>query len=282
MKKIVLISLLAVSKVFAHGSEGVGGGDANEIVFKDVAVNIKAWIVAGNSRDVKLPSALSQQAYESSMLRVLANYNITMTEKPVLVNGTEKTCQNNLESSGHGTILCNISRFEGLRSRTNDLYRLVHHEFASLARVEKNIGAVSDYLVSDQISSHLRYEAVLRLPIVSQNSQNGVVDEFQSYTTVRKITLKKGHAFTFEMFDDLMGPFDNVTPRKFEICIGASKGDGWYSDSNHKCTGEVQDPSQSNWSLYNGYVSGDISSFLVQSQADYFVVKVEMTTPSLH
>jgi hypothetical protein len=280
MKKIILIGLLAVSKVFAHGSEGVGGGDANEIVFKDVAVNIKAWIVVGNSRGLQLPPGLSQQTYESSMLGVLTNYNITMTDKPVLVNGAEKTCQNTLESSGHGTILCNISRFEGLRNRTNDLYRLVHHEFASLARIEKNIEAVSDYVISDQISSYLKYEAVLRLPIVSQSSQNGVVDEFQSYTTVRTISLKKGQAFTFEMFDDLMTPFDNVTPRKFEICVGASKGDGWYSDSNHKCTGEVQDPSQSNLNLYNGYVSGDINSFMTQSQADYFVVKVEMTTPS--
>ncbi len=280
MKKIILIGLLAVSKVLAHGSEGVGGGDANEIVFKDVAVNIKAWIVAGNSRGLKLPAGVSQQTYEGGMLAALTNYNITMTDKPVLVNGTEKTCKNNLELFGHGTILCNISRFESLRSRTNDMYRLVHHEFASLARLEKNIGAVSDYVISDQISSYLRYEAVLRLPIFSQDSQSGVVDESQAYTTVRKITLKKGRAFTFEMFDELMTPFDNVTPRKFEICVGSSKGDGWYSDDNHKCTGEVQDPSQSNLSLFKGYVSGEISSFMGQTESEYFVIKLEMTTPS--
>ena len=39
----------------------------------------------------------------------------------------------------------------------------IHHEYASLAGLERNIGADSDYFISSQISAYGKYETVFKL-----------------------------------------------------------------------------------------------------------------------
>ena len=156
------------------GTNSGGGGDPTEIKFKEVAQNIKDWIMVGNSASLQLPPNLTLQKYDGAMLTVLQNYNITMTTNKVTFDNQEKTCKSEFKKK-LGQITCNIPRFLLAEKDPKQLYQLVHHELATLAGVEIAKGAVSDYEISNQITSLLAAETVYRLPVVRTdlNQNNG-------------------------------------------------------------------------------------------------------------
>ena len=175
----LLITLLFTAALFptlasAAGREG-NGGDVNERFFKEVAKNIFDWIKSGNADGLNL-SDLSTDTYKKKMTARLLNYNVKFSDRLPIVHGTSKTCENKMVGN-RGVIECNLARFDALRSsgRTQDieeLYRLIHHEFAGLEGLEQNRGDDSDYTISNQLSAFLRTETVRRLPVTSTNPED--------------------------------------------------------------------------------------------------------------
>lgn len=168
---VILLSLglqfTAHSRSLVSGGDHAGnGGDPNEIIFMDIANNIKDWILSGNASTLNLPTGLSYEDYVLAMESVLLDYKITFTSTPIFVHGAEKLCRNFIDLDSNRQILCNSARFnESYKNNIDDIYRLIHHEFAGLAGIEVNSGQTSDYVISNQISGYLKYEQIKRLPV---------------------------------------------------------------------------------------------------------------------
>lgn len=158
-----LLQNVDIKSVLQGGHEG-NGGDPQEMNFRDIAINIQAWIQSGNADQLQMPKGLTIEAYKTKMNQALKNYHISFTTSVVYVDGAEKTCKNIHDGRGDGEITCNERRYRD--ASINERYRLVHHEFAGLAGLEVNQNQDSDYQISDQISGYLKNETVLRLPVV--------------------------------------------------------------------------------------------------------------------
>jgi hypothetical protein len=184
--KIVLPFLLAMNVAHAAksmGNEG-GGGDPQEIRVNEIRSDISSWIEKGGARKLKLPKEITYKEYVTKMSNLLVPQKVivSFTNDDVLVNGTQKTCKGFIslvDTKFH--ILCNIMRFK--ESTPTEQYRLVHHEYAGLNRLEKNEGAASDYQLSSQITHFLVEEKILRL------STKNSYDEWQNtfFPTVKII-----------------------------------------------------------------------------------------------
>jgi hypothetical protein len=176
----ILAATLASLPLTAYAGGGTsvgGGGDASEARVNEIRADILKWIVNGGAKELKLPSGVAYDVYESGMERVLAPHAVVVgfvtadqensawdPELRVSVDGQPKTCRSfisNKDSMPH--ILCNTERFAS--ASEGEQYRLVHHEYAGLAGVERNVGASSDYEISNQLTDYLVPETVLRLSV---------------------------------------------------------------------------------------------------------------------
>lgn len=158
-----LTSYFILASAFAGGSH-TGGGDPLEQAFKEVTTNIVQWIKSGNASDLKLPEGISYSQYVTEMQKVTSSFSVSFSST-TRIQGVDKVCINT-RNAKRVLIVCNRTLFSELvREDRQELYRLIHHEFAGAARLEKNEGANSDYRISDQVSANLRWEKVLRLPI---------------------------------------------------------------------------------------------------------------------
>jgi hypothetical protein len=84
-------------------------------------------------------------------------------------------------------------------------YRLIHHEYAGLARIEKNYGSASDYEFSNQITNYLEHQTVLKLALKTRSRQEqediemskpelGIEFMFH-YSYLFEVALKKANDF---------------------------------------------------------------------------------------
>lgn len=155
----------------ARGSEGVGGGDiACENRIKNIREDFNLWIRQGGHQYLDLKGRGSAETYKHSMLEAIARTKIQCVGEgnpgfPIIVFGIAKTCA--VETgSDQNLMTCDFKRVTG--HTDEELYQLVHHEFATLAGFEKPNGGDSDYEISNQISAHLVDQVVKRLA-VNQN-----------------------------------------------------------------------------------------------------------------
>ncbi len=175
---LVAIQHNAIARQEGGGSTGVGGGgDASERRVDEIRADIMKWIGEGGARGLSLPPEIKYETYLFEMEKVLAPHAVIVSfvstaqesrtrnpELQVIVNGQPKTCrgfQSKKDRSLH--VLCNIERFAGTSEA--EQYRLIHHEYAGLAGLERNIGASSDYVISNQLTDYLVPETVLRLSV---------------------------------------------------------------------------------------------------------------------
>jgi hypothetical protein len=162
---------LNMSSAFA-GKTGSGGGDRCEDRFKAVAGDIAKWIHDGGPAGLAL-GHLSVRDYSDSMAHWIAGAKIQCVGPgehgyPVLVGKTPKECRSFRQKDGTGRVICDRKKFySGLKDPENDAiqYRIVHHEFATLAGFEIPNGDDSDYHLSDQITAFLEEQLVKRLAI---------------------------------------------------------------------------------------------------------------------
>jgi hypothetical protein len=170
------------------GANSGGGGDTQtEMRIDEIRADILSWIGKGGAERLNLPPNLSHDAYRVAMTRYLQPHAVVIgsvtsaqeaatsdPELKVTVNGQPKTCRGFVSTRDKlPHILCNAERFAATSER--DQYPLIHHEYAGLAGIERNIGASSDYSISQQIAESLVYERVLKLavkdPVETPNRQ---------------------------------------------------------------------------------------------------------------
>ena len=107
-------------------------------------------------------------------------------ERKVIVAGAPKECRGFISvKDNRPHILCNIERFA--KTSTNELYRLIHHEYAGLIGVELNQGASSDYEISMQVASsispRLIYKLVVQMPCLRLGSKERALIGIRCRTT---------------------------------------------------------------------------------------------------
>ncbi|WP_408095658.1 hypothetical protein ACJVC5_11490 [Peredibacter sp. HCB2-198] len=190
-------ALISNGYAFEGGDKIGGGGDASEARVNEIRSDIVRWIENGGSKGLRLPIDLPLEEYDQKMLAILEAQKVIIgfvendqspeEELRVMVNGQPKTCRgfiSRIDNEPH--ILCHIDRFR--KSSDPEQYRLIHHEYAGLAGVEKNEGAASDYKISNQITDFLREETVLRLAV-----KNDLNKKVEIMDLVGQYTLKSGY-----------------------------------------------------------------------------------------
>ncbi len=182
MKFLLLIMALSAqvgfgqetSTSFALDTKGGGGGDASEMRVNEIRTDLLKWINDGGSKYLKLPAGIPLEEYNSKMKQLLQpkftrvafvqNAVSKKEELTVDIDGSPKTCRGFFSKKDKKpTILCVISRFQNTGEA--DQYRLIHHEYAGLAMLERNDGIESDYEISKQITSFLQEKSILRLTV---------------------------------------------------------------------------------------------------------------------
>ncbi|WP_408098900.1 hypothetical protein ACJVC5_08270 [Peredibacter sp. HCB2-198] len=176
LQAFCFLACLTTLPVYAAGGESGGGGDSLEERVNDIRADILKWIKAGGSRSLKLPTDVTHEDYVSLMTDILQPQKVVIgfEEADINVGGVPKTCRGFVsKENSRPHILCNISRFKG--TSESGQYRLIHHEYAGLVRLERNDGAASDYEISSQITDYLRVQTVLRLSVLEriEGQQNG-------------------------------------------------------------------------------------------------------------
>jgi hypothetical protein len=182
---VSLSLFLSLSSFAGVPSGGIGagnGGDTCEAQIKNIRTSLEFWLTNGGpEKGLKLPKAVSLDAYENGMLKYIVedvkdasgdtvpNSNkavISCTDDKITVNGAEKTCRNYNQDpkTGFPSITCNFNRFNA--TEVNQQFFLIHHEYAGLAGLEVNDGPESQYTISNQITGYLRTEEVTKLAIV--------------------------------------------------------------------------------------------------------------------
>jgi hypothetical protein len=168
---LVLAILFTCAQVVANpytimrGGETGNGGDPEELYFREIAINIRQWLVSGNSMSLKLPEGLSNDTYKDKIIEVIDQFDVSFTFDLIQVAGTNKMCKNFWKSENDPKIICN---YHFIDLKIEDKYKLIHHELAGLAGLEISEGGKSDYFISSQISGFLKKEIIKRLPIVPQ------------------------------------------------------------------------------------------------------------------
>lgn len=175
---LLSIQLLTFSSAFAKsgGSMDGGGGDPYEERVDEIRSDILKWIEKGGAKNLVLPEGVTYQQYELKMKSILEPQKVIVAfievddkedvELQVSVDGIPKTCRGfKSEKDFQFHILCKISRFKG--ASPQEQYKLIHHEYAGLMRLETNMGAASDYKLSSQLTDYLELQTVLKLAVKS-------------------------------------------------------------------------------------------------------------------
>lgn len=165
------------SQITSLGTANGGGGNASEIEVDEIRIDILKWIKNGGPSAFKeFPEEVNLNIYTDRMIRILQPHAVVVgfvssqqeneTSNPelkVVVNGQPKQCRGFVSKEDQRPhILCNSDRYP---KEEADQYRLIHHEYAGLAGIEKNDGASSDYILSNQLSAFLENQIVKRLAI---------------------------------------------------------------------------------------------------------------------
>ncbi|RZA08365.1 MAG: hypothetical protein EOP11_05045 [Proteobacteria bacterium] len=162
IRTMICLGLLLSAPALAN-KEVNNGGDTCEERFGAIAQDLAEWIANQGSAGLEFPAGLSLPQYNEGMLAAIRTAKISCQEEAVVVSGAEKTCRNFVDEAGEPKVVCNFKRFN--ETGEADQYLLVHHEYAGLAGLETNVGSVSNYFLSKQISSYLAREAVKRLSV---------------------------------------------------------------------------------------------------------------------
>jgi hypothetical protein len=191
MKRLLSISILSIAALLigTSGHAGIkegGGGDASEMGVDQIRGDILNWIIKGGAAGLKnWPEGLNYDRYIEQMKIYLAPHYVVIgfvstaqekessdPELKVVVDGQPKSCRGFVSIHDNlPHVLCNIERYP---TGGADQYRLIHHEFAGLAGIERNIAASSDYWASQQLTEYLMPETVFRLSVTPQKISDSI------------------------------------------------------------------------------------------------------------
>lgn len=165
-------TLVCHEKIWARGSEGVGGGDRCEKRFKSVTTQLRSWIENGGAKGLVLGN-ITPEDYSARMLSVSDAFTVTCVGPgdpgfPVTVNGRPKECKSFRNEKGLSEIICDRRKFySNLPEPDYDpaQFPMAHHEFASLAGLEPPEDHDSNYEFSQQIEGVLENRLVKKLGV---------------------------------------------------------------------------------------------------------------------
>ena len=183
-----------LNEVMAGGNWGAGnGGDTScELQIQTIREDLRKWILAGEYTKLDFSNSnISKSDYRKKMLNAM-KADISCTDKIQRVKRAEKTCKNfaNRYDHSQSIMICNFNRFNN--TVEEEQYRLIHHEYAGLAGIEKNLGnEESDYNLSDQISGQLEERVVKRLAIAA-----GIEDIFNAKKYFEDVHGKYGCSYS--------------------------------------------------------------------------------------
>jgi hypothetical protein len=233
-KVLMICMLLTTLPLLARvGGESGGGGDATEARVDEIRSDILKWINDGGAKYLKFPADLSVSEYVDGMKNLLEPKKVIIefTNDKVLVNKVEKTCRGFLGPQDEPHIRCNILRFK--ETKEAEQYSLVHHEYAGLAKIEANIGAASDYVISNQLTGYLETRTVLKL-VVKKDPQSSLDIEVVREAIKMQINSQgyglatcnaSGEATTYKSGKDWIAQLDDMTSVK--------KTDASYASYDH-------------------------------------------------
>ena len=135
----------------------VVGGNPLDNKWDRVRADLIKWITAGGGMSLNLTIDkpgfnlnITPDEYKERMLKALMRiHRPKFVTRSFKVNGTLKACITNVTQ---GTIQCTQSLFP---TNPIEIYLLIHHEYAALARIEIRMDHTSEYAVSDQIKDFL-------------------------------------------------------------------------------------------------------------------------------
>jgi hypothetical protein len=192
MKNLIMVFVILTSGIAAFaGDKGNGGGSCESQIIS-IRNNIESWILRGHSKNLKFPPKLTHDQYASKMLASTSGGTVLCTNQDIYYGVAPKVCRNaedlkdlikflpdvireNIKQDGKfpnkkGWIICNRDDFMNKTSK-EDLFALIHHEYAGLAGIEQNNGSLeSDYTLSNQLSSLAKETKGAGLPVVKSLS----------------------------------------------------------------------------------------------------------------
>lgn len=193
LKLIIFTPFICFCSAYAasHGTEGGGGGDVTEMRVDEIRGDILKWIQDGGGKELIFPEGLDYASYRDSMASILRHQAVVVSiitteqeknapdpEHQVILNGHYKSCRGFYSSIDNSPrIICNKERF--VSETASDQYKLIHHEYAGLVRIEKNIGAASDYTLSKQLTDYLKPTLVLKLSITKNPYRAELTNSFK-------------------------------------------------------------------------------------------------------
>lgn len=178
------------------GVHGGGGDTKTERRIKDIRDDVSAWIEKGGAKALRFENSLTYDDYifgnndknVYGMNDILVPGAVVVNaikaneqrmddeELNTYVDGKPKTCKGLISARDQRPhMICEVERFADLTE--SEQYQQIHHEYASLGMLEKNVGSDSDYSISKQLTSYLVTETVLRLAVKAPETHSigGVV-----------------------------------------------------------------------------------------------------------
>lgn len=214
----MIILLLSSTYAFAYNGDGNdkgNGGDSCESRFYQIKNDIYNWIESSGSRSLSFPDDIHYENYEVKMKAKLLEATVECVSRKLIIHDSEKTCINKTLNDGKAKILCNMERF--MQTPEADQYSLTHHEYAGLAGFETNRDAVSNYILSNQVTSFLQKSSTRKLAIKKHFSDTSL--ECYNNANSFKSILRNGF---FDVFIDSIGA---ANPSKFSHIFNLSKED---------------------------------------------------------
>ncbi|RYZ75934.1 MAG: hypothetical protein EOP05_06520 [Proteobacteria bacterium] len=162
------VTALALTPSLSEASKDRGGGDICEDRILGIADDIATWIKSAGSKDLKLPLGISVDLYDVAMKSAVEKARVRCVKQgdqefPVRIGSTPKVCV--FERAGSEMqITCDYQTFMKSMSETEQ-YVLIHHEYAGLAGLESPNDEISQYSVSNQISTFLENVTVKKLAV---------------------------------------------------------------------------------------------------------------------
>jgi hypothetical protein len=169
----------------SKGGVATGGGDLCEDRIQGIRDDLKSWILSGGAVSLELPDGLTTEKYDKKVLKQIRSAQVHCVGSgdvgyPVEVSGVPKVCRFD-RGTDKTTITCDYKKFQEMNS--SDQYVLIHHEYAGLAKIERPDDAVSNYMVSNQISEFLIPVSVEKLAIkyVGRNFKLVPTEKLEAY-----------------------------------------------------------------------------------------------------
>lgn len=166
--------MLLVSSLSFAGQDRGGGDIACEGRIKVIKEDLIAWIKQGGHRSLDLKSRGGPEQYADRMLHEINKTRIECVGKgdpgfPVLVFGIAKTCAIDMKKN-ENRMTCDFNKVAAYTAE--DLYKQIHHEYATAAGFEIPKKGNSDYEISNQLTGYLEQQLVLKLVVKSDSSKS--------------------------------------------------------------------------------------------------------------